>query len=206
MTPPSVASYTSGAASNDTATSPRECKRHTYFYASPIILLVEDTLYGVDKALLTQFQVFKDMFEAAGEFNKDLTEGLTDDNPIQLHGVTTFEMDSVLHVLDSKVPSRDASIPSMNAERWQAVLRLATMWDFAQLRSFAIQAIEDLKLGPVKMIVLAWESEVEKWLKPSYVELCTRTTPLTADEGKVLGLDLVIQLARIRETLRDARQ
>ncbi|KAG8963762.1 hypothetical protein FRC03_002587 [Tulasnella sp. 419] len=186
----------------DGAIATGERRRHTSFYAhrAPVILLVENTLYSVDKTILSQFQVFKDMFECAGEFNKNLTEGLSDDNPIQLQGVTTFEMDSLLNFFNPIHLLEKSS--SLDGESWKAILYLATMWDFAKLRDLAIEAIEKLDFGPMDMIMLSRKCNVQQWLTSAYVALCTRAEPITLDEARVLGLDFAFQLIAIRETTR----
>ncbi|KAG8940598.1 hypothetical protein FRC03_005315, partial [Tulasnella sp. 419] len=69
-------------------------QRHTSFYAiTMIVLRVQDTLYRVDIRLLQRFQVFREMFDNAGQHNTDKREGVEDTDPIVLQGVTNFEFE-----------------------------------------------------------------------------------------------------------------
>ncbi|KAG8936147.1 hypothetical protein FRC02_004175 [Tulasnella sp. 418] len=174
--------------------------RHpVHYHSSAIVLQVESTLYRVDKSLLCRFQVFRDMFEGASGFIKDQSEGDTDENPIKLQGVTTFEMDTILDMFDYHCWTGP---PALSLEQWKAVLHLSTMWHLPELRDLAIKNIDTLKPSPIDAILLAQKFLVQQWLKPAYVQLCARLEPLSAEEGERLGVQAFVDLAKLREKTR----
>ncbi|KAG8942095.1 hypothetical protein FRC03_003652 [Tulasnella sp. 419] len=176
-------------------------QRHPIYYSrDKIRLKVEDKNFSIEKTLLCECDIFRDMFEGASAHNTDSTEGLITGNPIVLQGVTKFQMESLVKILDAPWFKGPAEL---RTREWIAVLHLSTMWEFAQLRSLALSQIEDLELPTIQVILLAAKCCVEHWLKPAYTDLCRRATPLTAEEGSILGLPLFAALCKIREIRKD---
>ncbi|KAG8943471.1 hypothetical protein FRC03_002472 [Tulasnella sp. 419] len=171
-------------------------KHATHYRSSHTIFKVEETLFRVDKSVLCQFDTFREMFEGAGAHVKDSDEGGSDDKPIVLQGVTAFEMESLLYVIEARWIKNP---PEVSADQWKAALHLATMWEYEQLRQFAIEKIDGLKLPNIEMLGLAVKCRVEKWLSPASVDLCLRADPLTYEEGEVLGFRYLTALSKIRE-------
>lgn len=67
------------------------------------------------------------------------------------------------------------------------------------MRTFAIKRLQDASLSAVDRIRLAREFGLSSWEEPAYVELCERDEAVTIFEARVLGLDALVQLGRIRE-------
>ncbi|KAG8917517.1 hypothetical protein FRC02_003067 [Tulasnella sp. 418] len=171
--------------------------RHPLYYSGELIVLqVDETLYHVEKLVLCQFDTFRDMFEGASPHNLDPSEGASDDNPIILQGITRFEMDSLVSVLSARWYKGD---PKVEIENWKAILHLSTMWEFGSLRDLAIRKIEHLKVPALDSLLLATKCRVTQWLKPAYVELCSRSAPISDQEAELLGLPVLAALCRIRE-------
>ncbi|KAG8943591.1 hypothetical protein FRC03_002432 [Tulasnella sp. 419] len=179
---------------------PSILQRHpTYYKDSQVVLKVEDRLFYFDKALLCQFDTFKDMFEGATAHNHDATEGLSGDNPITLQGITAFQMESLDTVVRASWTHGE---PKLELDQWKAILQLCTMWECSELRDYSIRKIEEYKLNPMDSILLAAKCRVEKWLKPAYTELCIRADPLTIEDATHLGLLLFAFLCQLREKCR----
>ncbi|KAG9038607.1 hypothetical protein FRB95_000829 [Tulasnella sp. JGI-2019a] len=171
-------------------------QRHAKFYYDQLVFLIESTLYGVPRFLLRSSSYFTTILELAdsgGTF-----EGATDDNPIRLTGITCFEMESLLAVLDARCMDGPHNLKS---EEWAAALHLATMWHFDAARKYAIQNIESQypEQTPLERIVIAGKCQVGQWLHPAYLSLCNRPGPLTIEEGEVLGLGRALAICRLRE-------
>ncbi|KAG8943590.1 hypothetical protein FRC03_002431 [Tulasnella sp. 419] len=164
-----------------------------------VILRVDEVLYRVETSELCQFRVLREKLDGADE-KGNAVEGTSDDHPLVLDGVTPFEFESVLLLLDARWFLSD---PKIDLEQWKAVLHLSTLWDFSEIRELSIRRIVALKPSPMDSILLARKCEVQQWFKPAYVSLCTRAEHLTADEGFLLGLSLFADLTRIRETNRN---
>ncbi|KAG8924916.1 hypothetical protein FRC02_010101 [Tulasnella sp. 418] len=173
-------------------------QRHPEFYSPGMIVVqVENTLYKVDQRLLCQFEFLRDMFEGASQFNTNKGEGQSDVNPIRLDAISSFEFESILRICEPKRFFKQS--PGITLDEWKAILHLSTMWSFEELREHAIREIESIKPPPVDLILLARRCQVEKWLRPAYLELCKRPETITADEGRLLGIDLFAALCHIRE-------
>lgn len=95
---------------------------------------------------------------------------------------------------------------SLTSTEWVSVLALSTMWDFEAARCFAIQRLSMLELDPVDRIVLAQTHRVVEWLVPALVQLAQREEPLGASDVKKLGVDMVLKMARVRESLAYTRK
>lgn len=80
-----------------------------------------------------------------------------------------------------------------------SALRIATVYDFPNLRAFSIQGLEKAPLGPIQRIQLAREFDLTSWEGPAFTELSKRDTALTDEEAQVLGIDTFVELTRARE-------
>jgi len=150
---------------------------HDKYYYRQLVFQVENTLYGLPNTLLCQSTFFSSMLENA-DTGCD-AEGLSDDHPIQLTGITTFEMDSLLMVLRARyaIKTKICRDPLMclalafshideqlklTLEQWSAALHLATMWHFDSARKFVIDKIdaEHAYQDPLERLDLAFRCQV----------------------------------------------
>ncbi|KAG8919850.1 hypothetical protein FRC02_001334 [Tulasnella sp. 418] len=179
-------------------------ERHPQFYSSGLMVLqIENTLYRTDINLLKHFQVFQDMFEHAVKFNPGQDEGQVDSYPIRLQGVTAFEFESLLQL--HNLSSIFDEPGDVSCKHWGAVLRLATMWIWDELRARAIREIERLKPCAALSIHLAQNCDVPHWLEPAYIDLCLRSEPITAEEGTLIGIQTLTTICQIREKVVSAK-
>jgi len=61
-------------------------------------------------------------------------------------------------------------------------------------------------MDPLEKIELARAANVPKWLTEPYIFFCRRVAPLTKDEGRRLGIDVVLAIYEVREKLARSRQ
>lgn len=94
---------------------------------------------------------------------------------------------------------RYETVPNLSLQQWSDALHLASSWGFEQLRVFIIQNIDSLAQDPLSRIRMADECSIKEWLHPAYAKLCARKAPLTAEEGRILGIERYTALWRIRE-------
>jgi hypothetical protein len=89
---------------------------------------------------------------------------------------------------------------------WISILQLATRWLFDDIRNLAIRELANFDdIEPVQKVAIALQNDIPEWLHPSYMALCERPNPLTVEEARKLGVEVVAQLARAREIFRDNR-
>ena len=82
------------------------------------------------------------------------------------------------------------------------------MWQFPKVKDLAVRKMDRLVIPPVDKAVMAREYEVDPtlgWLEQAYAALGAREDPITKAEGLRLGLDVVLQLAELRERIRKRR-
>lgn len=89
-----------------------------------------------------------------------------------------------------------------------AVLRLATQWQFDDVRKKAIDVLEAQEKDVIRKISLGRQYSVSSWLIAAYVELVNRddSNRLTAEEEKVLGDGTVVKLLKIEAERRKAER
>jgi hypothetical protein len=80
-------------------------------------------------------------------------------------------------------------------------LRLATSYEYPELRKFSIDRLEILSahLSAIQRIELAREFDLSGWYESAFQELVERSEPITKDEAKVIGFEGFEELARARE-------
>ena len=97
---------------------------------------------------------------------------------------------------------RSYSFSRKGKEHWLTILKLATQWQFHEIRNFAIRQLERLNLQPIEKIALYKEYKINPdLLLPSYTTLCRNEKLPSPDEGRKLSLDTVLRLASARENM-----
>ncbi|QRV76222.1 hypothetical protein RhiJN_19057 [Ceratobasidium sp. AG-Ba] len=81
----------------------------------------------------------------------------------------------------------------------RSTLRIATVYNYPGLREFAIAGLEKLGLSAIERIQLSDEFLLPSWEKSAFTELCRRPDPITPSEAQLLGVDRLVEVARIRE-------
>lgn len=87
---------------------------------------------------------------------------------------------------------------------WDSVLRLATLWEFKNIRALAINKVDPLAT-PLEKLAMARAFDVSTWIRPSLVALCTRSEPLTLAEGRRLSTEDLISITSAREAVRNTQ-
>ncbi|KAF7295952.1 BTB domain-containing protein [Mycena kentingensis (nom. inval.)] len=173
-----------------------------YFPDGTVVFRVENTLYRIHRYFFQRDSpVFAAMFSLPQPQIGGPHEGAPEhpENPIILEGVRAIDFDRFLGVL---YPLDFGSHDSRSADEWASVLSLATRWDFSSLRTLAITQLNALVSAPAERIALAREYHIPGWRAPAYVALCTQAGPLSIAEGRLLGLDDMVRVAHVRETVR----
>lgn len=88
-------------------------------------------------------------------------------------------------------------------DKWEAILVLAQRWAFKEVEKLCVRELEKLSIPPVDKIHLYQYFKLDKSLLiASYIELTARSEPLDLEEGRKLGIDTSVQVARARELFR----
>ncbi|CUA74216.1 hypothetical protein RSOLAG22IIIB_11057 [Rhizoctonia solani] len=87
-----------------------------------------------------------------------------------------------------------------NSETLIKALRIATLYGCPDMRNYAISELERrFTFLPIHRIQMSDEFNLPAWEKPAFIELCRRPEPISKEEAKVLGLDRLAAISRIRE-------
>ncbi|KAL4068137.1 hypothetical protein J3A83DRAFT_3816543 [Scleroderma citrinum] len=172
--------------------------KHCKFYTTT----VEDCLFKIPREPLeAESIVFRDMF-LLPQGDKDTVEGLSDENPVVLPGVSQDEFEQLLTVLLSrKHVSGRCSESDLDLDQWVSVLKLSTMWEFHAPRIAAIIHIDSLDnmIDPIDKVVLAMQYDIKEWLLPALLKLAQRAESINIEEGRRMGFETALKLASVRE-------
>jgi hypothetical protein len=87
--------------------------------------------------------------------------------------------------------------------QWAAILRLAHIWEFGEIKALAFRELENIDVEPVTRIHLYHKHNIDsRLLNDAFEELARRPNALTEDEGQLLGVKNVVRLAHARELAR----
>ncbi|KAJ4477310.1 hypothetical protein J3R30DRAFT_3703627 [Lentinula aciculospora] len=173
--------------------------------------------------LAKESPVFRDMMELPVPSQ---AEGLTDENPIRLDGVSNADFVQLLTILaPPSVPSLslnhntssgrifDSSqrfkepVPKLTFFEWTSVLKLADMWCMDLVKEHAISTMSNLSdVDAVDKIVAARMYGINSWLIPSYNEILRRSQSWDKRDVERLGLDTFLKLINFRERLQPYNQ
>jgi hypothetical protein len=92
-----------------------------------------------------------------------------------------------------------SGLVQFDADTLTSALRIATAYNYPELRDFAIAGLEKANLAAIDRIRLSDEFSLPSWERPAFTELCQRVEAITPSEAQVLGMDRFVEIARIRE-------
>ncbi|KAL0071243.1 hypothetical protein AAF712_001809 [Marasmius tenuissimus] len=103
----------------------------------------------------------------------------------------------------------DCDSEPLDSQKLFALLTIASKYGFANVERFAMGRFESVRSRrdiPAAM-VLHWarELQINHWLRDAYTELCERHEPLSAEEGKWIGIEETVSIAQAREHLAARR-
>ncbi|TFK74665.1 hypothetical protein BDN72DRAFT_893009 [Pluteus cervinus] len=177
------------SSSNDAPT------RHEEYYFEVIIFLVEDTLFRVPRYAFEESPIFHDMFSLP--VSTSVHDGQSDEQPLHLQGILHTDFEQLLRVM---YPLQPRKTPSLEKEEWISVLKLSTMWEFHSMRALAITQLTALLYGdPTGRFVLARQYKVKEWFTSAANELVRRAHPINFEEAQLIGFDIALKLAALRE-------
>ncbi|TDL18027.1 hypothetical protein BD410DRAFT_901088 [Rickenella mellea] len=173
-----------------------------YLSGGDVVFKVENDLFRVHSFFFTREScVFRDMLTMPRPA-EEILEGSADENPIYLGGITSIDFQRLLWVFYNPT----YSIYDADIDTWTSIISLANLWQMDQVKDLAIRELGKMDLPAVTKAALANKYEIEQgWALAAYAEIGARLEPLTTEEGKLLGLDVVIRLAHVRERIRDRR-
>lgn len=80
-----------------------------------------------------------------------------------------------------------------------SALRIATANDYPELRKFSIERLEKWSLLAIQRIELARDFDLTAWKDSAYKGLWTREEVIKNEEARVLGTDMMEEVAKAQE-------
>jgi len=155
----------------------------------------------------THFRVHKSFFERESEFFRNFFAHPGEDGPVDGSEDKPYRLDVRSDDFAEFVGvwyNQDYTY-SRNKDAWLVILKLATRWEFPNVRKLAISKLEALRLPPVEKIALYKEHGIDhKLLIPSYIDLCRSPTLPSPADGDLLSMETIINLLNARERERES--
>lgn len=170
-----------------------------YIHGGDVIFRVENYLFRVHRFFFTRDSAFfRDRLPhppPPGEF----TKGSADNNPFILEDTIRVDFERFLWIFyNPKYSIYEASV-----EEWTSILKLAHQWDFVEAKALALRELEQLEIPALQKIIIYQTHNIDRnLLQEAYAALTLRDEPISIEEGRELGLETALQLARAREMAR----
>ena len=92
---------------------------------------------------------------------------------------------------------------SFTLEQWHSVLKLASLYEMAEVKTFVIEKMEPLLINlPTLQIHLAKTYNIQKWLAPALYRLTQHVNPLDEEDARLVGVSVSLKISALREKLR----
>jgi hypothetical protein len=191
-----------------------ELERCSTFYFELVVFQVEKTLFKVPLhgflegsptfsakylAQYTDRNIYAGSTE--GESQSTIILGHSDEFPIDLTSdVSKTDFRRFLENLCPSPPQARAT-KSRSKDEWTSVLKVATLWKFNNIRTLAIENLEQYmsSVTSVDKILLGREFHHQVWLSDGLHELITRGKPLDESDFDQLGTSTCCHIVRERE-------
>jgi hypothetical protein len=86
---------------------------------------------------------------------------------------------------------------------WFPVVKLARMWEFDGIHKYAVKNMpyNQIRKTSAEKVALAIKYDIQPWLLPGLNELAQRKEPLGNYDLELLGPEVVLKVAAVRESL-----
>ncbi|KAF8705953.1 hypothetical protein RHS03_04935, partial [Rhizoctonia solani] len=153
-------------------------------------------VFWVHEIFINKFSVLATLIQRAKASNTNLEPG----RRIVLVCEPKIQGADIFNTLKVIYASYIDGIPDFDSNIMISSLRIASIFDYPNLRKFALSRLEGMSLSALHRIQLSDELLIPSWEMPAFVELCNRAEPITLAEADVLGMSRFVEIARIRET------
>jgi hypothetical protein len=170
-----------------------------YIHGGDVIFRVENYLFRVHRFFFTRDSAFfRDKLPhppTPGEFSR----GSSDNNPFILEDTLRVDFERFLWVFYNP----KYSIYEADVEEWTSILKLAHQWEFIEAKALALRELEELEIPALQKIITYHTHDIDRnLLQKAYTDLTIRNDPISIEEGRLLGLETALLLARAREFAR----
>jgi len=176
--------------------------RDSVCYINNRRFLVEGCIFHIPvDALVEQSEIFRGMMELPVSSDQE-AEGLSDENPIRLDGVSKDDFQQLIKVLHPRFQEPDSLL---SFSQWASVLKLADKYCMDKVKDHAISSMNRLPIADidhVEKIVIARKYNIESWLVPTFNAILQRSQSFTEHDLERLGAPTLLHLVALRDRLR----
>ncbi|KAF7351009.1 hypothetical protein MSAN_01663200 [Mycena sanguinolenta] len=172
----------------------------SYYFESVVFEVwnVETILFKVPRLQFERHSgIFATTFSLPSQPQR--AEGSSDETPFKLEGIKCVDFERLLKVLYplTAVPKT----PELSKDEWISVLKLASLWNFIEVRNLAIEHLASYSesLDCVERIMFGRQYDVSSWLRSGYIEVARRKTTISSSEANKIGLDVALRICKLRE-------
>ncbi|TFK71236.1 hypothetical protein BDN72DRAFT_877297 [Pluteus cervinus] len=119
---------------------------------------------------------------------------------IVIRDLKAIDFERMVSVL---LPSVPGQLELTSIEEWISVLHVAHTWEFPRIKTLALSQIEPIA-SAVDKVVIGREHDLPRWTAAGCLVLCQRADPISKDEGRRLGVDIVTDISILRHSLHGA--
>ncbi|KAJ8697068.1 hypothetical protein PTI98_006876 [Pleurotus ostreatus] len=180
--------------------APPQLRHNSEFYLDWITFQVEDELFKIPIRCITfDTEPFKTLASRSLPSGDGPVEGMSDESPIALSDTSKVDFQRLLEVL---CPLSFKPKPITSVEIWHSVLKLSTKWRLLDVRSYAIETMNQLGLSHQNMLRYGRDYKVSNWVIKGCLGFAIQEAPLSECDAKDImqGLSLdegVRQLMRV---------
>ncbi|KAF9552815.1 hypothetical protein CPC08DRAFT_754557 [Agrocybe pediades] len=143
-----------------------------------ICVKVEDSTFAVPKHILDYPGTpFETMFTLQQPHGDEGDETTMEQDPVLLEGIPVDDFETFVHASHSESDNKLAPKLAVDSYGyWMGVLKLATMWNFNQVRKKAVDQMGSFiqSKTSLEMVYLDRKHFVPAWVKAGYVALCSQ--------------------------------
>ncbi|EKM76542.1 hypothetical protein AGABI1DRAFT_115672 [Agaricus bisporus var. burnettii JB137-S8] len=184
-----------------------------YFDHDPmVVFLIENQLFKVHRYYFIKgSEFFRNLFAEAGGGEASATEGISDEHPIPLPGVSVKEFKTLLrffYAMAERIEDLDTGFDLLKLEidEQLALLSISHRFMFDNIFKYMLRVICPGDLHVLDRIRFGDKYELREWLLSAYETLLDRTSErLTEEEISLLGLDRVVRLLEAKLLLSQER-
>jgi len=178
---------------------PQVKHKRFFFEDGNVTFLVEGVLYRLHRYLFCRHSnELKDRLSVT-RLPDDSEEESSSPQVIPLDDVKSADFDALLSIL---YPQNYNKLYPRSFKEWTSILELSTRWGFTSIRDLAIRCAN--VPSSLQRLVAARKYDIEGWVVPALLGLCERPEPLTLNEARLLGVEDVVLVGTVRQSVRSS--
>ncbi|TFK74680.1 hypothetical protein BDN72DRAFT_833209 [Pluteus cervinus] len=178
--------------------TPNEVRHDDIYYFENVIFQVENCLFKLPRhEFVSNSEFFRGLFSVPIPEAKQ-PDGQSDEQPLRLDGILEADFRVLVKLLYPMKGYKGVSI-SLETDEWKSILKLATLWEFTELRESAIDSLASIITDPVDKVVMSKEYQIDGWLLPALNALAQREKAISFEEAGKIGYETAFKLTALRE-------